>query len=150
MDWQRGSSIQSSSGRCALVLNPVHPDIQQALDEFVGPGASGKGVPGAHSEINAVNQGLFAREGPARDWYPSGALKGDSQYREGVQHGIAREHTEDGEVRSEAVYEYGILLSRSERGEDAQLREVYRLADDSPNRRLLERFRWEKGWPEFV
>ena len=59
----------------------------------------------------------------------------------GVQHGIAREYAEDGE----AVYEYGILLSRSE---DGQFRQVYRLADDSPNRRLLEPFRWEKGWPE--
>jgi len=100
------------------------------------------------SGLSEVSYRYGLQDGPARDWYPSGALKGESQFREGVQHGIAREYAEDGEVRSEAVYEYGILLSKSERAEDGQFREVYRLAEESPNRGLLERLRWDKGWPE--
>jgi YwqJ-like deaminase len=36
------------------------PQLRSALDEFDGPGAAGKGIPGAHSEFNAVNQGLLA------------------------------------------------------------------------------------------
>lgn len=50
-------------GQNTGIPDPLHPDLQQALDEFPGPGAPGKGIPGAHSEINAVNQGLFARPG---------------------------------------------------------------------------------------
>jgi len=100
------------------------------------------------SGLSEVSYRYGAQEGPARDWFPSGALKGESWFREGVQHGTAREYDEDGEVSSEAAYEYGILLSRSERGEDGQLRQVYQLADDSPNRRLVERFRRERGWPD--
>ena len=84
------------------------------------------------------------------DRYPSGMLKGESWFREGVQHGTAREYDEDGRASSEAVYEYGILISRSQRDQDGRLRQVYRLADDSPHSRLLERFRHEKGWPQNV
>jgi hypothetical protein len=65
-----------------------------------------------------------------------------------VQHGTAREPEKDGAVSSEAVYEYGILMSRSERGGDGQLRQVFVLAENSLNGRLLERFRRENGWPE--
>ena len=97
--------------------------------------------PSGLSEVTFHNG---AQEGPARDWYPSGVLKGESFFRESVQHGVAKEYSEDGEVASEAVYEYGILLSKSERGDDGELREVYVLAAESPNRRLLERFRRER------
>ena len=41
----------------------LHPDHQVALDQFEGPGAAGKGIPGAHSEVNAVNEGLFTNPG---------------------------------------------------------------------------------------
>lgn len=98
--------------------------------------------------LSEVSYRYGVQDGPARDWYPSGALKGESQFREGVQHGTARELDEDGAVSSEAVYEYGILVSKSERGGDGQLRQVFVLAENSPNGRLLERFRREKGWPE--
>ena len=50
-------------GQNTGIADPLHPDLQQRLAEFPGPGAPGKGIPGAHSEINAVNQGLFARPG---------------------------------------------------------------------------------------
>ncbi|GAB3004108.1 hypothetical protein LWP59_10600 [Amycolatopsis acidiphila] len=130
------------------------PDSELEYDEeliyrwrgelFTGVGYD-DGSPSGLSEV-CYRHGM--QEGPARDWYPSGVLKGESYFRENVQHGVTREYTEGGEVESEAVYEYGILLSKSERGEDGEFRQVYRLADGSPNRRLLQRFREEKGWPE--
>ncbi|UIJ63813.1 hypothetical protein LWP59_10605 [Amycolatopsis acidiphila] len=54
-------------GQNTGVPDPLHPVLQQRLDEFPGPGAPYKGTPGAHSEINAVNQGLFARSGSQID-----------------------------------------------------------------------------------
>jgi hypothetical protein len=45
------------------ILDPLHPDLQQLLKDFPGPGAPGKGISGAHAEISALNQGLFARPG---------------------------------------------------------------------------------------
>jgi antitoxin component YwqK of YwqJK toxin-antitoxin module len=101
--------------------------------------------PSGLSEVSYRNR---MQEGPAQDWYPSGVLRGESVFRENVLHGVVTEYAENGDVRSEAVYEYGIALSKSERGEDGEFRQIYRLADDSPNRRLLEGFRRDKRWPE--
>lgn len=41
----------------------AHPALQAALDAFTGPPVPFKGVPGEHSEFNAINQGLVARPG---------------------------------------------------------------------------------------
>jgi hypothetical protein len=46
-------------GQNTGIPDPLAPELQSALDQFEGPGAPGKGIPGAHSEINAVNQGLL-------------------------------------------------------------------------------------------
>jgi hypothetical protein len=50
-------------GQNTGIPKPLAPELQSALDEFEGPGAPGKGIPGAHSEINAVNQGLLEAPG---------------------------------------------------------------------------------------
>lgn len=47
-------------GQNTRIPDPLHPDLHLAPDEFEGPRAPGKGIPGGHSEINAVDQGLFA------------------------------------------------------------------------------------------
>jgi RHS repeat-associated protein len=47
-------------GQNTGIPNPLAPQLRSAIEDFEGPGAPGKGIPGAHSEINAVNQGLFA------------------------------------------------------------------------------------------
>jgi len=60
MDRQTG---QIFFGQNSGIPNPLHPALAARLAQFEGPGAAGKGIPGAHSEINAVNQGLFARPG---------------------------------------------------------------------------------------
>ncbi|GAB3433829.1 RHS repeat-associated core domain-containing protein [Flindersiella endophytica] len=45
------------------VPEKLHPLLRRALDAFEGPPAPFHGEPGAHSEVHAVNQGLFARQG---------------------------------------------------------------------------------------
>jgi len=60
MDRQTGEIF---FGQNTGIPDPLHPDLQQLLEDFPGPGAPGKGIPGAHAEINALNQGLFARPG---------------------------------------------------------------------------------------
>jgi hypothetical protein len=50
-------------GQNTGVPDPLAPELQTNLSNFEGPGDPFKGVPGAHSEINALNQGLFARAG---------------------------------------------------------------------------------------
>jgi hypothetical protein len=47
-------------GQNTGIPEPLAPELRSALEDFDGPGAAGKGIPGAHSEINAVNQGLLA------------------------------------------------------------------------------------------
>ncbi|WP_374404822.1 YwqJ-related putative deaminase [Frankia sp. Cj3] len=48
-------------GQNTGIPEPLYPELQARLNEFEGPHAAGKGTPGAHSEINALNQGLWAR-----------------------------------------------------------------------------------------
>jgi hypothetical protein len=50
-------------GQNTGIPDPLHPDLHGLLDEFPGPGAPYKGIPGTHAEINALNQGLFSRPG---------------------------------------------------------------------------------------
>jgi hypothetical protein len=50
-------------GQNTGIPDPLHDVLASRIDDFAGPGAAGKGVPGAHSEVNAVNHGLFARPG---------------------------------------------------------------------------------------
>ncbi|WP_322756558.1 hypothetical protein [Frankia sp. Cas3] len=110
---------------------------------FTGIGyeeVSGHGL----SEIS-YRQGMQA--GPARDWYPSGVLKGESYFRENVLHGPLREFDEDGNVRFEAVYEYGILVSSLRSDGSGAVVEFSEISGDSPNFSLLERYRRERAWP---
>ncbi|MFF1603598.1 RHS repeat-associated core domain-containing protein [Streptomyces mirabilis] len=50
-------------GQNTGIPNNLHPVLQDRLDAFVGEGEPFKGVPGSHSEINALNEGLWARTG---------------------------------------------------------------------------------------
>ena len=75
--------------------------------------------------------------GPARDFYASGRLAAESWYHEGTLHGWNRTFTEDGKVRSEALYEFGMPVSP-----------ISGRAVDSTHQPLLDRFRAEaRGWP---
>ncbi|WP_354246529.1 RHS repeat-associated core domain-containing protein [Agromyces sp. PvR057] len=50
-------------GQNTGVPTPLNSNMKAAIDAFPGPAAAGKGTPGTHAEINAINQGLFARPG---------------------------------------------------------------------------------------
>lgn len=98
--------------------------------------------------VSEISYRYGMQEGPARDWYPSGSLKGESHFRENVQHGISREYAEDGSLIMEATYEYGILVKRRERDEGGRMVATFALGPDSDTYSLLDRYRREKGWPE--
>lgn len=87
------------------------------------------------------------QEGPARDWYPSGTLKGESFFRENVQHGARREYDQGGVLIKESFYEYGILVREKERDACGEMIAKSILSPGDKNHELLERYRREKGWP---
>jgi hypothetical protein len=61
LDTQTGAITYAQNA--SSIPDPLHPDLQAALNAFEGPGVPFKGIPGAHSEIYAVNEGLYARPG---------------------------------------------------------------------------------------
>jgi len=54
-------------GQNTGIPSPLHPILQDRIDNFEGEGADFKGVPGSHSEINALNEGMLARPGATRE-----------------------------------------------------------------------------------
>ena len=99
---------------------------------------------GVRSEVS-YRYGL--RDGPARDWYPSGALKAELWFRENVHHGMEREYDECENLLREGCFEYGILVSRAERDDQGNMAVKFRIDPDSKNYEILDRYRREKGWP---
>lgn len=97
--------------------------------------------------LSEINYRYGVQEGPARDWYPSGALKGESYFRENVPHGISREYAENGTLVMESFHEYGILVERRERDASGELVTTFVVSPDSKTHATLERYRREKGWP---
>jgi antitoxin component YwqK of YwqJK toxin-antitoxin module len=99
---------------------------------------------GSRSEVT-YHYGV--QDGPARDWYPSGVLKGESWFRDNVQHGITREYSQDGNLSEEISFEYGIMVYKLKRDQSGHMIETFRIDPDSQNYSRLERYRREKGWP---
>lgn len=99
---------------------------------------------GGRSEIS-YSYGV--QDGPARDWYPSGVLKGESWFRDNVKHGVEREYDESGDLSCETYFEYGIMVAKSERSDAGQMAVTFRIDPSSHNYAILERYRREKGWP---
>lgn len=52
------------------------------------------------------------QHGFARDWYPDGRIHGETEYAEGVRHGLEREWFENGALAMEAMWEYDILITK--------------------------------------
>lgn len=112
-------------------------------ERFTGIGfddESGKGL----SEISYVD-GL--QEGPSRDWYSNGKLRGEAIYKENVLHGLTREFAEDGTLLREARYEYGILVSEIKRDNAGNVISTFVLAETAPIFDLLKKYRQETNWP---
>ncbi|WP_136707797.1 hypothetical protein [Agromyces sp. H66] len=87
------------------------------------------------------------QEGPARDWYPSGVLKGESQFIQGALHGTVREFRPDGALAETSQYEYGIRVLRHTFGTDGSVVEMEELDVSSDEADLLHRLRRDHGWP---
>jgi antitoxin component YwqK of YwqJK toxin-antitoxin module len=100
-------------------------------------------IPGGGISEVSYRNGM--QDGVSRDWYPSGALKGEASYRENVQHGPMREYDEQGVLVHEAVYEFGILISSVKRDASGQVLESFEIDEGNPNFALLERFRRSSG-----
>jgi antitoxin component YwqK of YwqJK toxin-antitoxin module len=106
---------------------------------FTGVGYSD--IPGGGLSEISYRNGL--QHGAARDWYPSGMLKGEWIFRHNVRHGVSRELREDGSLISEKVYEFGILVESKEFDPAGRVAESFKISEDSPNFRRLQRFRNE-------
>jgi hypothetical protein len=97
---------------------------------------------GGRSEIRYEN-GL--QEGPARDWYPSRAIKCEAPYRQGVVHGVQRRYREDGSVVSEDICEYGVRVRSLIFDESGHQTETFALTPDSINYQVLRELRSRFG-----
>jgi hypothetical protein len=97
--------------------------------------------------LSEVSYECGVQQGPARDWYPSGGLKGESHFHDNVQHGVTREYSQDGSLLIESFYEYGILVEKRERASTGEMSTTYVAAPDGEMYGTLERYRRERGWP---
>ena len=102
-------------------------------------------VPGKWLSEASYQNGL--QDGPARDWYPSGVLRGESHYRENALHGTCLEFDPDGRLISEKTYEYAILVSSKKLDASGQVIDSFEMTPDHQLYSLLERYRQVKGWP---
>lgn len=88
------------------------------------------------------------QEGLARDWYPTGTLKGESDYVEGVLHGASKEYDPAGRLAVESRYEYGTMVWLRRFDPEGALVELQELDFDSEGGQRLQRLRIEHGWVE--
>jgi hypothetical protein len=86
------------------------------------------------------------QEGAARDWYPSGALKGESHYVQGVLHGMSNEYDEHGRLSVESRHEYGILVSARRYDQDGIVRDSKEIDLNGNTGRQLEELRAQFNW----
>lgn len=122
------------------------PDLIVTLDGVAFTGIAYEDSPAHGRSELSYREGL--QDGPARDWYPSGVLKGESPYVQGVIHGFVKEFAESGQLLSEVLYTYGIrVLIRQYL--DGSLVSELRVEPDDFTAELLSRLRAEWGWPPF-
>ena len=63
--------------------------------------------------------------GPARDYYPSGQLMSEARYRKGLKHGVWLEYGEDGEPIERCELAYDVLMTRTRWNESGDVIEKY-------------------------
>jgi hypothetical protein len=63
--------------------------------------------------------------GVARSWHSNGQLQGETPYVDGMMHGIRREFSDDGLLRSEEVIEFGTLMRKEVRDRTGQVVDLY-------------------------
>ena len=82
-----------------------------------------------------------ARSGRTREWYRPERLMLDEMYLDGGLHGYARRWYENGQLKKEGEYEHGVALWEKSWDEHGNLLKEFVLSEDSPNYRLLLKFR---------
>jgi hypothetical protein len=75
--------------------------------------------------------------GVGREYYQTGEPKSEQVFTNGVSDGIGHEWSPDGALLTETHHARGILLKRSQRGEDGLMRVTFELTRDHPNYSLL-------------
>jgi antitoxin component YwqK of YwqJK toxin-antitoxin module len=95
------------------------------------------------SEISYVDG---AQDGPARDWYPSGQLKYEANYRVNTRHGSTREFREDGSLASEVTYDHGVLVRSVAYDSEGKAVDHYEISESDPNFSHLRRRREQGGY----
>lgn len=85
------------------------------------------------------------QSGPARDWFPSGQLKGESTYHNNMLNGISREFREDGSLISESYYDRGVKVSSVSYDNDGKIISRYKIAQNDPSYAAVEKFRNPPG-----
>jgi len=73
--------------------------------------------------------------------YERGRLIRETQFLNGVYHGVHRQFDDDGCVEAEEVYEHGICLCRFRRNIDGELELAFELLPADPNYKTLELMR---------
>jgi hypothetical protein len=141
----RGDAGDESLVRLPDAALDFDSNLVSSVDGLPFTGVGYEDVPSRGLSEVTYRNGL--QDGPARDWYPSGALKGESQFRENVLHGVLRELGPDGTVLLESRYEYGILISSVQRDVSGNVIESFEIDRAWANFALLERCRREKAWP---
>uniref|UniRef100_A8LW38 MORN repeat protein n=1 Tax=Salinispora arenicola (strain CNS-205) TaxID=391037 RepID=A8LW38_SALAI len=113
---------------------------------YNGKGFTGIGyadVPGhGLSEISYVDG---AQEGPSRDWYPSGQLKGESNYKANMLHGDMRDFRDDGSLISEKLYDHSVLVRSVTYDSQGNVVDHYEISESSPAFSQLRRLREQGG-----
>ena len=110
-------------------------------ERFTGIGYAD--VPGhGLSEISYVDG---AQDGPARDWYPSGQLKYEANYRLNARHGSTKQFREDGSLISEAIYDNGVLVRSDTLDIDGNVVDHYKISQSNPNFAQLRPSREQDG-----
>lgn len=110
-------------------------------ESFTGIGYAD--VPGhGLSEISYVDG---AQDGPARDWYLSGQLKYEANYRMNTRHGSTRDFREDGSLVSEMIYDHGVLVRSVTHDSQGNVVDHYEISESDPNFSHLRRLREQGG-----
>jgi hypothetical protein len=102
-------------------------------------------VPGKWLSEVSYRDGV--QDGAGRDWYPSGALKGESWHRENTLHGFSREYNEAQVKISEEIYEYGILIRRTRWDDSGHEIDSWTIDPSGSSFARLQRYRAERQWP---
>ncbi|MFE6507832.1 toxin-antitoxin system YwqK family antitoxin [Nocardioides sp. NPDC057767] len=130
------------------------PDSELDFDEdlvFTDGGKPFTGVAFEESAIRGRSEVTYRdglQDGPARDWYPSGVLKGESWHVQGVPHGPAREYDESGKLREEATYSHGVRVLLRVLDDEGRIVREERIDPNGEAAQVLNRMRREYEWDE--